>query len=134
MVFVLIRVSRLWDLNEHSIKEIERKCKEAWVSMNQCPDRIASGPFSDMDVGGIAIEQHTGAKLHITFIYNDRGEEFYHQLRYRLYQQLESFRIKLDVEVIPTKPNMWFADPSWATSPCERPHIEPHELEDDIPW
>ncbi|OGZ98573.1 MAG: hypothetical protein A3C07_03895 [Candidatus Sungbacteria bacterium RIFCSPHIGHO2_02_FULL_47_11] len=101
-------------------KELEQACKEVWESM----DKPENDPKSD--VGGVMVRSGMPTvEVLVTFIYNNRGDEFHRKLTSALVEKLAPFRLRLWCRVIKTEPDMWFDNPSWAIGPCARTH-KPH--------
>lgn len=87
--------------------EIERRCKAAWVAMDQSGDNS----FKHTDVGGAVFTrgQNQSPTINLKFIYFDRGEEFDLRLRRAVISQFGLYDL---IQTMPT--GEWFVDPVWA--------------------
>lgn len=125
MPFVTVLTNNLVMTNPVLVSKIERACKDAWVSMNELKIGVEK-TYQAADVGGVVImnvdhHQLTPEPLdtRILFQYIDRGEAFEKRLFDALNERLKEIgRLFL----LPTKPEWWFADPSWTVLSCTRPH------------
>ena len=117
-VTVLVQDEKMCTIQH--MKELQRLCKEAWVSLNEYPPNEG---FQATDVGGqMCVAPEIPHLLHyrtvILFHFVDRGQPFFVQLFARLRDKLlvgKDFS-EMKIILLPAKSEMWFEDPVWSIS------------------
>lgn len=134
MPFAIVGISPDVNASRELTDAVQAACKKAWASMTNRPCGVVGQKFNESEVGGLATQarefQPEGNwALRVKFIYVDRGPRFREELGNALMDELDGIRkrampsLGVLIELVPTKAEEWFADPSWSQVSCDKDHF-----------